>query len=169
MHRRVNRISIHSHCQLLALILLLAGVVVEAQPITTLPVWMAGCWISEDRQSLEVWTQDNPQTLIGFSSVVKDGRIGFYELMSIRLQGTEDGQEERGGLVFTAYPANQPGGSFPAIELDEQAVVFSNPAHDYPQRIRYRRRGDQLFADIALVNGDRLVEFDKKSCEALSP
>ncbi|MEM1143771.1 MAG: DUF6265 family protein [Pseudomonadota bacterium] len=169
MHSRLNRTSMLGHCQLLVLALLLAGSAVEAQPITTLPVWMVGCWISDDQRSIEVWTQDSPQTLIGFSSVVRDGRTEFYELMSIRLHEAVDAAEERGGLVFTAYPANQPGGSFPAIDMGRQQVVFSNPAHDYPQRIRYWRQGDQLQADIALVNGDNLVEFEKTSCEELSP
>ncbi len=128
-----------------------------ADTTRTLPTWLVGCWESKDGSSLEAWSQDDDATLIGFSSIVSDGKVTFYELMSIRLH---DGGE----LVFTAYPSNQPGGSFPAISQDAQAVVFQNADHDYPQRIRYRRAGDQLIADIALASGDQPYDFVKASC-----
>lgn len=123
----------------------------------TLPTWLVGCWESEDGRSLEAWSQDDGETLIGFSSIVSEGKVSFYELMSIRLHGN-------GQLVFTAYPSNQPGGAFPAVRQSTQGVVFQNAEHDYPQRIRYRRSGEQLVADIALSNGGQQVDFRKASC-----
>ena len=38
-------------------------------------------------------------------------------------------------------------------------IEFSNPAHDYPQRIRYWREGDTLHAEIALLDGSRAVQW----------
>ncbi|MEM9386959.1 MAG: DUF6265 family protein [Pseudomonadota bacterium] len=130
---------------------------VQADETLTLPLWIIGCWESEDGSSIEAWSRDDDTTLIGFSSIVSEGKLSFYELMSIRVH-------DSGELVFTAYPSNQPGGSFPAIGQDAQAVVFQNAEHDYPQRIRYRRSGDQLIADIALTSGEKQYDFIKARC-----
>ncbi|MEO0425209.1 MAG: DUF6265 family protein [Pseudomonadota bacterium] len=158
MSKQRSRVGLAAHRIPQALILLLvhsAATVAETPP--TLPTWLVGCWESEDGRSLEAWSQDDDTTLIGFSSIVSEGKVSFYELMSIRLH--EDGQ-----LVFTAYPSNQPGGSFPTVRQEAQGIVFQNGEHDYPQRIRYRRAGEQLIADIALSNGDQQVDFRKSAC-----
>ncbi|MEM6639703.1 MAG: DUF6265 family protein [Pseudomonadota bacterium] len=129
----------------------------SADAPTALPTWLIGCWISDDQTSLEAWTQDTDDALIGFSSLVRDGQVVFYELMSLR-------RNQKGELVFTAYPSNQPPGAFTAVSQSEDAVVFLNTEHDYPQRIRYRRQGDQLLADIARADGEKLTVFDKTRC-----
>jgi hypothetical protein len=45
--------------------------------------------------------------------------------------------------------------------IDESTVVFENPAHDYPQRVAYTRKGDSLLAWIdGTVSGkSRRVDF----------
>ena len=40
-----------------------------------------------------------------------------------------------------------------------ESIQFSNPAHDYPQRIRYWRDGKTLNAEIALIDGSRAVQW----------
>ena len=125
----------------------------EAEP---LPTWLAGCWVSSDGQQIEAWSDDG-EALIGFSSVVVENRTVFHELMSIR-------RDDRAGLVFTAYPSNQPGGSFPSESEDDNLVVFLNDAHAYPQRIRYQREGDRLFADISRADGSDRRNFVKQRC-----
>ena len=139
-------------------LLLITGGAACADTERELPTWLVGCWVSEDERSLEAWTKDSDTTLIGFSSVVSDNKVVFYELMSIRLG-------DQGALTFTAYPSNQPGGSFPAVSEEEQAVTFLNEDHDYPQRIRYRRDGDKLLADIARVDGEQQTDFRKTRCQ----
>ena len=32
-------------------------------------------------------------------------------------------------------------------------MTFTNPAHDYPQRISYRRDGEELVAEVSLLDG----------------
>ena len=71
---------------------------------------------------------------------------------------------DQGALVFTAYPSNQPGGSFSAETENDHLVVFFNDAHDYPQRIRYQREGDRLFADISRADGSDRRNFVKQRC-----
>jgi hypothetical protein len=67
--------------------------------------------------------------------------------------------------IFTAYPAGQEAAIFRAVSIGEVSVVFANPDHDYPQEIRYRRQGKQLFASISLLNGKDARSFDKIACE----
>lgn len=38
-------------------------------------------------------------------------------------------------------------------------VEFANPAHDYPQRIRYWREGRLLKARISLMDGSKPMEW----------
>ena len=140
-----------------AVLLMLTATDVSADMTHALPTWLVGCWVSADTRSLEAWTQDSDDVLIGFSSVVNDNQVVFYELMSLRL-------DANGELTFTAYPSNQPGGSFPATDQSKDAVVFENANHDYPQRIRYRREDNQLIADIARADGEQKVDFKKTQC-----
>ena len=123
----------------------------------TLPAWLVGCWESSDGRSREAWVRDSDDTLSGFSTTVSEGKVSFHELMSIR-------RFNDSRLVFTAYPSNQPGGSFPAVSQEDDALVFQNSEHDYPQRIRYRRSGDELQADIALADGANQYDFVKTAC-----
>ena len=45
--------------------------------------------------------------------------------------------------------------------VSDSAVIFENPAHDFPQRIIYRRRGaDSLLARVEGMRGGRLRGLD---------
>ncbi|MEO0616466.1 MAG: DUF6265 family protein [Pseudomonadota bacterium] len=136
---------------------LLVGCALQGQTkADPLPTWLTGCWISSDGQQIEAWSDDG-EALIGFSSVAVENRTVFHELMSIR-------RNDQGTLVFTAYPSNQPGGSFPAEQATDNLIVFFNDQHDYPQRIRYQREGDRLFADISRADGSDRRNFVKQRC-----
>ena len=57
--------------------------------------------------------------------------------------------ERDGKLVFAAQPAGEALTEFTEQELTQNAVVFANPSHDFPQFVRYRRRGaNQLSARV---------------------
>jgi hypothetical protein len=53
-----------------------------------------------------------------------------------------------GGLSFFASPAGQPAAEFPLVRHSGGEAVFENPAHDFPQRITYRREGNNLTGRI---------------------
>lgn len=56
---------------------------------------------------------------------------------------------ERDTLVYHAMPSGQPPSSFRAISLSGDAVTFEDKAHDFPQRVIYRRATpDSLHARI---------------------
>jgi hypothetical protein len=120
--------------------------------------WLEGCWVSEDQSSREVWVVDDETSLIGFSIALDAGKVVFYEVLSIRLNGD-------GSWRYNAHPSGQESAAFVASEPGENSVVFVNPDHDYPQEIRYRRDGNRLYASIALLGGIEPNSFDKVACE----
>jgi len=120
--------------------------------------WLAGCWITADESSQEVWVVDGDNSLIGFSVALGADKVQFYEVMSIKLN-------DDGLWIYTAHPSGQASASFIAVETNENSVVFTNPDHDYPQQINYRREGSLLYASVSLLGGDNSNSFDKVACE----
>jgi hypothetical protein len=119
--------------------------------------WLVGCWASQDSVSREVWVADGPGRLVGFGVVVRDNRVAFHEVLTLE-------RDDDDLWVYTAHPAGQATTSFTASELGEASAVFVNPGHDYPQRIRYARTGDELEATISLMNGENPASFTKTAC-----
>lgn len=120
--------------------------------------WLAGCWATPDQIAQEVWAIEDDDLLLGFSVNIRDNKVGFYELMTIRR--TSDNT-----WVFTARPAGQLPGSFDSSQVGEQSITFINPEHDYPQQITYRRKGRELLATISLLGGANPTNFNKVTCE----
>ena len=126
-----------------------------ADPITAL-AWLAGCWERRAGTTTieETWLPPRGGLMLGVSRTVRDGEAVDYEHMRIEVAD--------GRLAFTAKPARQPEATFVASEVRAGAVRFENPAHDFPQRIVYRRAGsDSLHARIeGTRNGrERAVDF----------
>ena len=96
--------------------------------------FMSGCWAGGGVE--EVWLKPQGGTMIGMSRTVKGGRTISTEFLQISA-GTD------GVLVLTARPrlADQ-ATLFRLLELQDGVVTFSNPDHDFPQRIIYRREVD---------------------------
>jgi len=134
--------------------LLAAGVTVAtaaaasgAEPVGAGPLnrlgWLAGCWQQEKsgRVTQEQWMAPLGGTMLGVGRIVSGGRTVEYEYLHI--------EEKDGALVYTAHPSGQPSDSFRQIEITDDKIVFANPEHDFPQRIRYTRVGpDSLLAQI---------------------
>ncbi len=120
--------------------------------------WLAGCWVTADKSSQEVWVVDSDESLIGFGVALGAGKVVFYEVLSIK-------QNDDGLWTYTAHPSGQASASFIAVETSENSVVFANPNHDYPQKISYRRDGSQLFATISLLGGENPNSFEKIACD----
>ncbi|MGE0046715.1 MAG: DUF6265 family protein [Hyphomonadaceae bacterium] len=107
------------------------------------PDWLSGYWISCEggRQASETWTGSGSGTLLGQGLTRRaDGRVNF-EMMRIA-------PGSAGGLSFYAMPDGAPVTEFRMIAHDARRVVFENPAHDFPQRVIYERRGRTLHARI---------------------
>lgn len=126
--------------------------------------WLAGCWSLEGSEpgTLEVWMKPAGGVMVGMSRTIRNGAATAHEFMLIRSDGDS--------LVFVAQPSNQREAKFIAARIAEREVIFENLAHDFPQRILYRRSGDDtLHARIEGVRDGKLRGIDysmtKVACE----
>lgn len=107
--------------------------------------FMAGCWrgISGGGGIIdEYYTPPSDNLMLGVSRFTKDGRVTSYEFTTIADRGDS-------GLMLTARPSTQAPADFQLTRLEPGLAVWSNPRHDFPQVISYRRTaGDSLAARI---------------------
>lgn len=122
----------------------------------TAPAWLTGCWRQVEAGQItdEVWLARAGGALVGMSRTVENDSLRSWELMLIR--------EGANGLAFEAAPSGQSMAVFLASTVTDSSIAFENLTRDYPQVIRYARRGaDSL---IAVVSGtihdrQRAIEF----------
>jgi hypothetical protein len=116
--------------------------------------WMSGRWeaLSGETWTEEQWSAPRAGVMLGYSRTGAGGNMGEFEF--IRLQAGPDG-------VPTYMP--QPGGRapvlFPLVASGPTSATFENRAHDYPQRISYRRNGNVMVATISLADGSRPISW----------
>jgi hypothetical protein len=131
--------------------------------------WLTGCWAAEKGEagSVEHWLPLAGGTMLGIGRTVRNGRTVEHEFMQIRLNA-------EGQPVFIAQPSRQKEATFVATSIDERAVTFENPAHDFPQRVIYRAVGESGLA--ARIEGQRNgttrgIDFPMRrvACEAAKP
>ena len=116
--------------------------------------WIAGNWIGRDGPSAleERWTDPSAGAMLAASRTVRGDRMVAFEYLRI--------VERDGGLVYVAQPSGRPPTDFTATRIDADSVTFENPAHDYPQMIRYAKRADGgLDATISAAGGARAKTY----------
>ena len=127
----------------------------QAAPSVTDVAWMSGCWDStrNGRHVVEYWMPPEGGTLLGVSRTVANGKTSEWEFLMVRA-----GEK---GLEYVAKPSGQAEAAFVAIRVSPTEVAFENLAHDFPQRIIYKRDGDALVAAIeGMRNGQsRRIEY----------
>lgn len=116
--------------------------------------WFTGCWAYTSPRVVieEHWMKPAGGSMIGMSRTLRRGAAGdstiAWEFIRIFARGVD--------LVYAAQPHDQPQAEFVSEKVGDGEVVFANPAHDYPQRIIYRRAGsDSLRARIEGRQGAR--------------
>jgi Domain of unknown function (DUF6265) len=124
--------------------------------------WLTGCWVQADGDRVveEYWTTPSGGVIMGAGKTLRAGKLRNYEHMRI--------EAIAGVLTFTAIPLGQAEASFTAKSQAEGEVVFENLAHDFPQRVMYRKAQNGLSARIeGVVNGQtRGIDFVYKACGA---
>lgn len=118
--------------------------------------WLSGCWVDErsDPGSGETWIAPAGGTMLGVGRTVKDGKAVHFEFLHLH-------ETEAGGLVYTAIPSGQEETDFEAVRADGEEAAFENPEHDFPQRIVYRRIGDdELAVRVEGRRGDETRGFE---------
>jgi Domain of unknown function (DUF6265) len=125
--------------------------------------WMVGSWkINTGSGSIvEQWQITNDSTLSGKSYFVKNGTDTIP-------QETIELAFRNGDWFYIPTVKNQNNGhpvSFKVILLKGPEFISENPAHDFPQRIAYRRIKNQLFASI---EGRRNGNYGKQNFDFIT-
>ena len=122
-----------------------------AQPEAPQPdlSWLAGYWLEcgETRKVAETWSAPTGAIQLGHSITIGKKRVS-WEQMRIETRSGEGG-----GVVFLAQPGGVAATAFPMVRAGPNEVVFENKAHDFPQRIVYRREGNRLTGTISDAEG----------------
>lgn len=117
--------------------------------------WIAGCWElrSGARVTHEQWMSPAGGAMLGMSRTTVRDTLREWEHLYL---GPVAGE-----VAYVARPSRQSETAFPAVTLSDTLLLFENPAHDFPQRIRYRRLGrDSLVARIEGLRGGQLRGVD---------
>jgi len=125
-------------------------------PAVELPGWLAGCWAQQSGAMTveEFWMAPKGGVMLGMGRTSKGEAVVEYEHTRIYQRGDS--------LVYHARPSGQSEAEFVAPGVVGESVTFSNPEHDFPQRVIYRRSGtDSLVARVeGTANGrTRGVDF----------
>jgi hypothetical protein len=118
--------------------------------------WLQGCWQPDgaDTGSTEQWSSAAGAVMLGFGRTVADGKLRSYEFMQLR-------EDPPGKLTFIAQPSGRPPTAFPLLRHTGDEFVFENLGHDFPQRVIYRRKGDNaLHASIEGQAKGKLQRID---------
>ena len=98
--------------------------------------WLAGSWIQQKDgvTTRETWLAPLGGTMSGAGQTNAPGKRPFVEYMKISVEPT--------GATFTATLSGQPPTPFVLVPGERGEWVFENKAHDFPQRVIFRRCGD---------------------------
>jgi hypothetical protein len=119
------------------LLVMLPLISAPAEPTLARLSFMAGCWAGEDASTKweEMWMQPRAGSMMGMSRTTAGQKTVATEYMHIT--------EQDGVLVMSVQLRLAQGLTpFRLSELTGRSAVFSNPEHDFPQRIIYRVAGD---------------------------
>ena len=122
------------------------------------PVWLVGTWKINTGNGVivEQWKQVNDSTLQGKSMFVKAaGDSALQESLELSFRN--------GVWNYISTVVGQNKGlpvAFKVIYLGRTEFISENPAHDFPQRIAYRRIKNNLFASI---EGNRKGKYSKQN------
>ena len=92
--------------------------------------------------------------MLGMSRTTTSGTMREFEFLRIEMVD--------GVVTYLAQPGGAAVTPFAATILSDSMVTFSNPSHDFPQRIIYRRPalGDSLVARIEGTRGSAVRGID---------
>jgi hypothetical protein len=117
--------------------------------------WLAGCWQGQGGTTIvdEQWMRPRGGVMLGMGRTVRGDSVVEFEQLRIYTRN--------GRVVYAAAPSGQSAAEFEARTTSDSSVVFENLAHDFPQRIIYRRQGaDSLVARIEGTRGGKVKGID---------
>lgn len=110
--------------------------------------WFLGRWENNSEEGIlsETWRRESDSTFIAETYFVIGADTVFREHVRVA--------EEDGKLVYHASVSDQNSGkpvSFTMTRSSGKEIVFENPKHDYPKKIKYTLRNDSL---VAVISGN---------------
>jgi uncharacterized protein DUF6265 len=113
--------------------------------------WLAGCWTGtvNQREFREQWMPLRGGMILGISQTVMGSATQGYEYL--RLEARSE------GVFYIAVPSGKAEDAFKLIgktvdkigDREDEIFTFENPAHEFPQRIVYRRAsGGWLYVHV---------------------
>lgn len=117
--------------------------------------WLAGCWSREKSGTIieEHWMPPRGGAMLAMGRTTRNGALAEYEFIFL--------SERDGQLAYEAHPSGQTPTTFRSGAPTDTMVVFSDPAHDFPQQVGYRRMGpDSLLAWIEGTVESRVRRVD---------
>ena len=116
--------------------------------------WMSGRWesLSGDFWVEEIWSAPRGGTMVAVSRTGEADTLRAFEY--IRLQRGQDGR-----LAYIASPNGGPAVAFSLVEMGAASATFANPAHDFPQLIRYEREDEAMRATISASDGSNSMTW----------
>lgn len=122
--------------------------------------WLAGHWCntSGERSIEEHWLAERGGLMLGVNRTVTRNKASF-EFIRIEIDAS--------GARYTAQPGGAPPTTFTLVSATANSAIFTNPQHDFPKRVQYRREGDTLNARVDDgTDGGNKEEFSWRRCEA---
>jgi hypothetical protein len=116
--------------------------------------FLSGVWQHEQDGAFveEVWTAPRGDLMLGTNRTIRPGKATQWE--HLRLVA------ENGEVVYWASPGGAAPTPFRLVESGAGRAVFTNPDHDFPQRLTYERHGDQLVARVEAQRDGQWSGFD---------
>lgn len=138
----------------------------QPPPVTVARLgWLAGCWEQRSAASIthETWMAPAGGAMVGMSRTVAGGAMRAWEALRI--------VTDSGRVAYIAQPNGRAPTAFPAVLTSDTLAVFENPAHDFPQRIAYRRlSADSIVARISAERDGKTrgmdIRMKRVSCGA---
>ena len=119
--------------------------VAQPGPLAAL-AFMSGCWRGPFGEAAggtleESWTAADTDVMLAAARYNQGGRTVGFEFSRIHADSA--------GVTLTPYPDGGRSVPFTLVRPGEEGrAVFQNLAHDFPQRIVYRRAGDAMVVRI---------------------
>jgi hypothetical protein len=104
--------------------------------------WLQGCRKIDTPERIveEQWSAPRARSMLGASRTARGDKLVAHEFVLLRERGEQ--------LAYEVQPSGQAATVFLSIKLEETSVVFENLQNDFPQRVAYARKGDELLAWI---------------------
>lgn len=116
-------------------------------PLDQKASWLLGTWKQQnvDGTAVEFWQKINDSTYQSFSYFIQHGdTLSSERIQLVNRQGT---------LFFIPTVKGQNNNQaveFKAVTVNDHELIFENPSHDFPQRVRYSLpKNDSLYAEIS--------------------